>query len=414
MSENAENKSGGFGQRDNSAVAAAQSPSAGQGSPIVPKSAIEVLRPEPGVPRPKKRSKAARSQVIVFMNFMMSLAMFLTLAAGLAFYIGKHRFDATGPTTEAKAFMVPKGAGIDEISQSLARNGLITDPRIFNLATRAFRADKSLKAGEYEIKAGASMRDILATLRSGKSVLYSLTIPEGLTVEQILSRIRTSDVLIGDLPPEIPAEGTLLADTQRFSRGTTRAEILAKLASDQKKLVDEIWARRAENLPVKDINEFVTLASIVEKETGRSDERSRVAGVFINRLNQGMRLQSDPTIIYGIYGGKGKPADVPIRRSDIDKLTAYNTYQIDGLPPTPIANPGRAALEAVANPSTTEELFFVADGTGGHVFAKTLDEHNENVARWREIEKKAAEEAEKAKATGATPEAPADPAAPAQ
>jgi UPF0755 protein len=223
---------------------------------------------------------------------------------------------------------------------------------------------------------------------------------------QILARIGENEVLTGDMPADMPPEGSLLADTQRFSRGTTRAEIIQKLVNDQKKLVDDIWARRASDLPIKDINEFVTLASIVEKETGKSDERPRVAGVFVNRLKQGIRLQSDPTIIYGIYGGRGKPADQPIRRSDLDKVTTYNTYQIDGLPPTPIANPGKAALEAVANPSQTNELFFVADGTGGHVFAATLDEHNENVARWRAIEAKAAEEAKKAKA--------AEPAAPAQ
>jgi UPF0755 protein len=172
------------------------------------------------------------------------------------------------------------------------------------------------------------------------------------------------------------------------------------MVADQKRLVEGIWNRRVSDLPLADINEFVTLASIVEKETGRGDERSRVASVFINRLNKGMRLQSDPTIIYGIFGGKGKPADRPIYQSDLDKPTPYNTYLINGLPPTPIANPGRAALEAVANPSKTEDLYFVADGTGGHVFASTLEEHNENVARWRALLAKQTEEA--AKATSAT------------
>jgi UPF0755 protein len=188
-------------------------------------------------------------------------------------------------------------------------------------------------------------------------------------------------------------EGSLAADTQRFTRGTSREQIVKKLLADQKALVEEIWARRTNDLPLASIDEFVTLASIVEKETGIADERSRVAAVFINRLNKGMRLQSDPTILYGLYGGKGKPADKPITQSDLKKQTPYNTYLINGLPPTPIANPGRAALEAVANPSKTDDLYFVADGTGGHVFAKTLDEHNENVARWREIEKKKAEQA---------------------
>jgi UPF0755 protein len=174
------------------------------------------------------------------------------------------------------------------------------------------------------------------------------------------------------------------------------------MLSSQKKLVEDIWARRAPDLPISTVDEFVTLASIVEKETGQADERSRVASVFVNRLKKGMRLQSDPTIIYGLFGGKGKPADRPIFQSDIEKSTPYNTYIIDGLPPTPIANPGRDALEAVANPSKTDYLYFVADGSGGHVFASTLDEHNDNVARWREIEKKKAEEAAKAGAgTGA-------------
>jgi hypothetical protein len=182
----------------------------------------------------------------------------------------------------------------------------------------------------------------------------------------------------------------LVADTQKFSRGTTRAELIDKMIAQQEAIIEEVWANRSPDLPLKDINEFVTLASIVEKETGVPNERSRVAGVFINRLKKGMRLQSDPTIIYGLFGGEGKPADRPIYRSDLDKETPYNTYLIEGLPPGPIAIPGRAALEAVANPSVTEDLYFVADGTGGHVFAKTLDEHNENVRRWREIEKQRA------------------------
>lgn len=379
-----------FGQRDNS-----EAPKDMQ-RPIVPKSASQVLRPEPGVP-PPKRSRKARSQTVIFMNFIMSLMVFAAVGAGAAAYYGKREFERSGPATDAATFVVKRGAGMGEVASQLENRNLITDQRVFKAGAKILKLENSLKAGEYEIKSGASMRDILATLSSGKSVLHSLTIPEGLTVMQILTRIGENEVLTGDMPADIPPEGSLLADTQRFSRGTTRAEIIQKLMNDQKKLVDEIWARRQPDLPIKDINEFVTLASIVEKETGKADERPRVAGVFINRLNKGMRLQSDPTIIYGIYGGRGKPADVPIRRSDIDKVTPYNTYQIDGLPPTPIANPGKDALEAVANPSKTEDLFFVADGTGGHVFASTLEEHNENVARWREIEAKAAEEA-KAKA----------------
>lgn len=402
MSTEGDNTGGSFGHRDN----AAASPVATR--PIVPRSANQVLRPEPGVP-PPRRSRKARSQIVVFMNFIMSLLVFIAIGAGAAAYYGKTRFDAPGPSTDAATFVVKRGASVGEVATQLESRNLISDERIFRYGAKVLDVEKGLKAGEYEIRAGASMRDILANLVSGKSVLHSLTIPEGLTVQQILARIGEDEVLVGDMPAEIPPEGSLLADTQRFSRGTTRAEILQKLMNDQKRLVDGVWARRAPNLPVKDINEFVTLASIVEKETGKSDERPRVAGVYINRLNKGMRLQSDPTIIYGIYGGRGKPADQPIRKSDLEKVTPYNTYLIDGLPPTPIANPGKAALEAVANPSQTNELFFVADGTGGHVFAVTLEEHNENVARWREVEAKAAEEAKKAKAAAA--DAPVDPAA---
>lgn len=367
-------------------------------NPIVPKSASEALRPETGTPPPLKprRSKQSRNQFVVFLNFLMSAIMMVTLAAGLVVYFGKRSFEAPGPTATNSTFMVKPSTGVSEIAEQLERRGLITDARVFQVGVRAYGNNGSLKAGEYEIKAGASMHDIMEVLKSGKSILYSLTVPEGLTVVQAWQRIADSEALSGDMPATMPVEGMLAADTLRFTRGTSRQQVVDKMLADQKKLVQEIWERRAEGLPIASIDEFVTLASIVEKETGRGDERSRVASVFINRLNKNMRLQSDPTIIYGLFGGKGKPSDRPIRQSDIDKATPYNTYVINGLPPTPIANPGRAALEAVANPSQTNDLYFVADGTGGHVFAATLEEHNANVARYRAFEKKQAEEAAKA------------------
>ncbi len=357
--------------------------------PVTVKTPSEALQPEKGTP-PPRRSRAARSQVIVFLNFAMSAVVFLTLAAGIATWLGRKEFVGAGPWATDTTFEVKPNSGVAEIANQLERRGLISDSRIFRLGVRAFGKEKQLKAGEYEIKAKASMQDIMNVIASGKAVLYSFTIPEGWTVDQALARIGSDEILTGDLPPVKPAEGSLIAETQRFGRGTTRQAILAKMAADQKALVETIWARRVEGLPVKDINEFVTLASIVEKETGKADERPHVASVFINRLNKGMRLQSDPTIIYGLFGGLGKPADRPIYQSDIDRVTPYNTYAIDGLPPTPIANPGRAALEAVANPSKTDDLFFVADGTGGHVFAATLEEHEANVAKWRKIEAEAA------------------------
>ncbi|MDZ5696292.1 endolytic transglycosylase MltG [Chelativorans sp. M5D2P16] len=368
--------------------------------PIAARSSHEVLRPQKGTPPPPRRSRGSRNQFVVFMNFVLSCVVFLVVVAGAAFYFGKREFDGRGPSTTTETVMIRPNTGVREIADMLERRGLISDARIFLLGVRAYDADSNLKAGEYEIKAGASMHEIMKLLESGKSVLYSLTLPEGLTVEQVFERVANTEELSGELPEELPPEGSLAADTLRFTRGLSRKEVIEKLHAHQEELVESIWERRAEGLPIDDIQEFVTLASIVEKETGIADERPRVAAVFLNRLERGMRLQSDPTIVYGLFGGKGKPAERPIYRSDLEKETPYNTYLIDGLPPTPIANPGRAALEAVANPSVTDELYFVADGTGGHVFAETLEEHNENVARWRDIERQRTAEAEEKEPAG--------------
>ncbi|MFC5384367.1 endolytic transglycosylase MltG [Aquamicrobium segne] len=386
-----------------------------QGGPIVPKTANEALRPEKGTPPPARRSRKSRSQIIVFLNFMISLVLMVMIGAGLAVYFGKKTFIEAGPSAAGDTFLVKPNTGVAQIAEQLERRGLISDARIFRLGVRAYKNDQALKAGEYEIKPHASMRDIMDLLKSGKSVTYAVTIPEGLTVHQAFQRIASHEALEGEMPAELPPEGSIATDTLRFTRGATRQQMIAKLTAAQKALVEEIWKRRVSDLPLADENEFVTLASIVEKETSRGDERSRIAGVFLNRLRKGMRLQSDPTIIYGLFGGEGKPADRPIYQSDIEKATPYNTYTINGLPPGPIANPGRAALEAVANPSRTEDLYFVADGTGGHAFATTLKEHNENVARYRAWQRKQAAEAAKAEkepavaAPEAAPETPSDP-----
>lgn len=369
---------GEFGRRE-------QPPAASpQGGPVSPR---EALRPQIGTPPPTRRSRGSRSQFVVFMNFLMSLIVFAAIVAGGFAWYGKRSFDGPGPNQADTTFVVRPSTGVGAISQDLEMRGLITSARVFGLGVQASGNDASLKAGEYGIKARASMREIMEILKSGKSIMYSLTIPEGLTVDQAFQRIAASQELSGDMPSSMPPEGAMATDTQRFTRGAARTTIIDRLVAHQKALIEEIWATRKEGLPVKDINEFVTLASIVEKETGVAAERPQVASVFVNRLNKGMRLQSDPTILYGLFGGKGRPADRPIYKSDIEKPTPYNTYVIDGLPPTPIANPGRAALEAVANPAQTDYLYFVADGTGGHVFAETLDEHNKNVAAWREFQK---------------------------
>ena len=230
----------------------------------------------------------------------------------------------------------------------------------------------------------ASLHDVLNTLVSNKVVQHQVTIAEGLTSEQIVQRLLEADMLAGNIR-EIPREGSLLPESYRFPRGTPRDQVIQRIQQAEKRVVQEVWDHRAPDLPLRSPEQLVTLASIVEKETGRADERTRVAAVFVNRLKQRMRLQSDPTIIYGLVGGKGTLGR-PIMRSEIEQPTPYNTYVIEGLPPGPIANPGRAALEAVANPARTKELYFVADGTGGHAFSETLDQHQKGVARLRAME----------------------------
>ena len=362
-----------------------------------PRSPEEVLQPRE-VPPPPKRSRQARNRFVVFLNFCMSLLVFTFLAAGAAFYFGKLRFEEEGPLQRAKTIVIEEGTSLSAISATLESQGIITSNFIFTQGVKATRNTASLKAGEYAFKPGMSMRNVMDTIVSGKGIIHKVTIPEGLTSFQALQRIAEHPVLEGGMPDDVPEEGSLLPDTYPFQRGTTRQEIIDQMKRQQTRQLAEIWERRIEGLPIKTPEELVILASIVEKETAKADERPRVASVFINRLNKGMRLQSDPTIIYGLFGGQGKPKDRPIFQSDIDRETPYNTYLINGLPPTPIANPGRAAMEAVANPSRTEDLYFVADGTGGHVFAATLDEHNQNVTRWRSIEKRLKEEAAKAAA----------------
>ncbi|WP_425602809.1 endolytic transglycosylase MltG [Hoeflea algicola] len=373
--------------------------------PIVPVSPSQALKPEQA-PQPPKRSRRARNQIVVFLNFILSLIIFVAIIGIGVFWYGHSEFEANGPLDQTTDYMVRDGAGLNQIAAGLERQGIITNQRIFSLGAKGVLGDDTLKAGEYEIKAGASMREIVELMQSGKSILHTFTVPEGQTVQQVFDRLREATVLVGDLPEEMPAEGALLPETYKFSRGTTRAEIIDQMAKAQTRALEQIWERRAPGLPLETREELVILASIVEKETARADERPRVAGVFINRLERGIRLQSDPTIIYGLFGGAGKPSDRPIYKSDIEKPTPYNTYVIDALPPTPIANPGREAMEAVANPSRTKDLYFVADGTGGHAFAETLDEHNTNVARWRrlEAERQKALAAEKAAADAEKPE----------
>lgn len=350
---------------------------------ITPRSPRTALEPDT-VEMPVRRSKSARHPFVVIGNAIISIFVLAAIVAGIALVIGKQRFEAPGPSPEDRIVNIPRGAGIRDIADVLVHEGVIDQPWVFIGGVLVLKAREDLKAGEYQFKAHASLRDVVATIVEGRVVPHQFTIPEGLTSEQMVARLLDDDVLTGNIK-EIPREGSLLPDTYNFTRGVTREQMIQRMQQAQQRVVKEIWDRRSPDLPIKTPDQLVILASLVEKETGKPEERTRVAAVFVNRLKQKMRLQSDPTIIYGLVGGKGTLGR-PIMKSEIDQPTPYNTYQIDGLPPGPIGNPGRASLEAAANPARTRELYFVADGTGGHAFAETYEQHQKNVTRLRLIE----------------------------
>jgi UPF0755 protein len=354
--------------------------------PRSPSEALMPLRP----PEPPAREEID-SDPHPFLRMLDGLVTFVFLLACLivgAYYWIKVKFDQPGPLATSAVVVVPKGEGMSAIAERLQRDGVIADRRLFMTSILYFmylKGNGTLKAGEYEFPKYATMRQVLDTLVEGKSIEHKVTLAEGLTSYQIVQRLLAHPELKGEIA-EMPPEGSLLPDTYKFGRSDTRQDIIERMQAAQKKFLDKVWASRAEDIVVRTPEEALILASIVEKETGRADERRQVAAVFRNRLKKNMRLQSDPTIIYGLVGGKGA-LDGPIMRQDLDRETAYNTYKINGLPPTPIANPGRASIEAVLRPADSKDLYFVADGTGGHVFAATLDEHNENVFKWRKIER---------------------------
>jgi UPF0755 protein len=384
--------------------------------PISPRSPRAALEPEQ-VPPPPKRSDRARNPFVVVGNAIFTILILLMIGAGVSYYYGRQILESAGPLREDKVVNIPARAGKRDISEVLQKEGVINvNPWIFIGSVYALKASSDLKPGEYLFQKNASLRDVIGTIVEGKVVQHSITIPEGLTSEQIVARLSDNDIFSGSVR-EIPREGTLLPETYKFPRGTTREQVIQRMQQTQKRVLAEIWERRNPDIPVKSPDQLVTLASIVEKETGRADERSRVAAVFTNRLRQKIKLQSDPTIIYGLVGGKGTLGR-PIRRSEITAPSPYNTYVIEGLPPGPISNPGRASLEATANPARTRDLFFVADGTGGHTFTETYDAHQKNVAKLRALEKQIqndtaepAEEASPPAAAGAPPAADTNPTA---
>jgi UPF0755 protein len=352
------------------------------------------------------RAVARRSSGGGFFSFLFWIAVLAGAAALFGYFYFTSAVARPGPFPEPRPFVVERGASGAAIADKLEAEGFISDALLFRIANR-LRGGSALQAGEYEIPANASTQQIVDLMTSGDALQHAITFPEGITIAAAMKIIEDSTVLTGDMP-ETPPEGSILPDTYHVERGMTRAALLQQMRNAHDAAVTEIWASRQPNLPLATPDDLVNLAAIVERETGVASERPLVAAVFINRLRRPMRLETDPTIIYGVClrhpdrCRDGRLVDAQgnrrvIRASEVAMDTGYNTYRIDGLPPTPIANPGRAALEATANPAQSNAIFFVADGTGGHVFASTLAEHQANVARWRQIEAQrlAAERAER-------------------
>lgn len=377
-----------FGRRETTPPPerAPQSPSTPAEQPrIAPRSPNEAIKPQVAPPPPPRRIGRPRGGLLATLSGLFSLLAITAVAALVALFVLAQQANAPGPLTEDRVLVVPRNSGMGDIAQLLRREGIIEQPLLFQAYAVLNRQQGRLRAGEFMFRANASIKEAIEVLTEGRAVLYTVTIPEGLTSFQIVERLRQNEILVGEIA-EIPPEGSLLPDTYKFERGMSRQQIVDLMRRSQELVLAEIWERRIDGLPLESPEELVILASIVERETGRADERPRVAGVFVNRLRRGMRLQSDPTIVYGLVGGVGTLGR-GIRRSEIQQPTPWNTYVIHGLPPTPIANPGRAAMEAVANPSRTNDLFFVADGTGGHAFSETYEQHRRAVARWRQIER---------------------------
>ncbi|MEQ1551271.1 endolytic transglycosylase MltG [Sphingorhabdus sp.] len=315
----------------------------------------------------------------------------LLIAGGLLFLIIAGNFvygwNAAGPLAKETAVLIKPGASIRSAAEQLEDIGAIKSADAFINRARIFGASSTIKVGEFLIPARASNSEILSILTGGKTVQRMVTVPEGMPSIMVFERLMANARLTGEIP--VPAEGSVLPDSYAFEKGETRAAVVARMQAAMQEAIDDLWPKRSKDTVVKTPQEAVTLASIVEKETSRKSELKMVAGVYSNRLTKGMMLQADPTIIYPIT--KGKPLGRRIRQSEISSVNDYNTYSMVGLPKGPIANPSKAAIEAVLNPQKTEALFFVADGTGGHVFANTLEEHNANVEKWYAIRRERGE-----------------------
>lgn len=313
-----------------------------------------------------------------------SLLLSFAVIAGVVLAWGWIEFTKPGPLDRPINVVIPRGAGLDGIAARLFEAGVIADRRILVLGAKATGRARGLKAGEFRFAARLSPREVLDVLESGQTVVRRLTVAEGLSSAAIITLLNSAEGLDGTLDT-IPPEGGLLPETYHYAWGDARTELLRRMAGARSETLTRLWAGRAEGLPYDTPEQALILASIVEKETGVADERPLIAGVFVNRLKRGMRLQSDPTVAYGIAGGAGLGR--PLTHADLKRPTPYNTYTQDGLPQGPICNPGAEAIAAVLNPAQTDFLYFVADGTGGHAFARTLAEHNRNVRAWRRYQR---------------------------
>ncbi|WEK06601.1 MAG: endolytic transglycosylase MltG [Candidatus Devosia phytovorans] len=348
--------------------------------------------------RKQRRRRRSRNGFLDILNGLLSLLVLGLLIAGGVVLYGASQFYGDGPTTAETTFRVEAGSGLSSIAPRLEEQGLISNQYIFQVGSRVAETAGTIKQGDFRIPGGSSMADILTELTTGNPIRYALVIPEGLTSWEVVQRLNADTNIVGEIPA-LPAEGSILPGSYDYVPGDTRQSVLDKMQTAMATELAAVWESRQADLPIDTPEQLVVLASIVEKETGVASERPQVAAVFVNRLRESMRLQSDPTIIYGITKGQSTLGR-GLRRSEIDARTDYNTYQIDGLPPTPIANPGIDALKAVANPDSHDYLYFVAKGATpaeGHVFAETYPEHQDNVAQYRRIVDEAAAQAEEAR-----------------
>ena len=346
------------------------------------------------------RTAKGPSFAVKALTLCFALVVLCGLLATALFGWGIKYYNAPGPLAAETAVIIPKGSGLAQISAALAESEVILYPQAFRIATLIQGKGQSIKAGEYAFTAGVTPENVLESLVSGRTVVHKITIPEGLTTAQIRTILMNEEKLEGTVPADVK-EGELLPETYYFSRGDTRGEIMARMKQGMREQLMTLWSTRRQNLPYRTPQEALVMASIVEKETGVAEEYGQVASVYVNRLRRNMLLQADPTVIYAVTKGE-QNIGRPLTRSDLRLESAYNTYVFLGLPPGPIANPGKRALAATLNPPETDYIFFVANGKGGHNFSTSLDDHNRYVRQFRALLKKQREEKQVADAETAT------------